>query len=334
MTSATRISLSDAENLARQVLLKAGCSSLQATATARALVNAEADGHAGHGLSRLLTYAPQVKSGKVNGGAEPKLDVVSPSTACVDASHGFAYPALDLAIEYVSATAAETGIAIVAIRRSHHFGQAGAPVEKVANRGLIGLLFGNSPAAMALTGGRRPLVGTNPVAFSAPVRDGDPVVIDLATSVVARGRIVTAKNSGKDIPEGWAIDENGNPATDPNAALSGSLIPIGGPKGAAIALMIEILAAALTGSHFGFEASSFFDPDGDPPNVGQALLAIDPERLSGGAFFKRMSTLLATIDAEDGVRLPGSSRLASREKAASDGLELPPGLLPALQDMI
>jgi (2R)-3-sulfolactate dehydrogenase (NADP+) len=320
------LSLVDAQSLAVAALLASKTSPANAAPTALALVAAEADGQKGHGLSRIPSYAAQAKAGKVDGFATPALQKTADAAVVVDGGLGFAYPAIDLALRTLDPLAKKTGIAVAAIRRSHHFGQAGAHAEKLAQQGLIALIFGNAPKAMPFWGGKAPAIGTNPIAFACPTPAGDPLVIDLAMSVVARGKIMAAAQKGEAIPEGWAVDGDGRPTTDASVAMKGAMLPIGGAKGSALALMVEILAAALTGSAFGWEASSLFDAEGEAPNLGHTLIAIDPERLSGGAFMSRMGVLLAAMGAEDGVRLPGLSRLASRRKAAAEGLIVPAGL--------
>ena len=285
-------------------------------------MRAEADGQAGHGLMRVVSYAGQVKSGKVTGHATPTLSRPRPGVIHVDAGHGFAYPAIDRALEVLVPAANDQGVALSAICRSHHFGQAGAHAERLANEGLVALVFGNSPKAIAFWGARRPMMGTNPIAFAAPLSDGPPLVIDLALSRVARGKIVAAQKRGDVIPEGWALDAEGRPTTDPTAALDGSMIPIGEAKGAALALMVEVMSAALTASLFGWESSNMFQSDGHPPDLGQVLMAIDPQATSGGSFFGRMDELVRVMEAEEGTRLPGQRRLAARAKAARDGLTI------------
>lgn len=171
------------------------------------------------------------------------------------------------------------------------------------------------------------MLGTNPLAFGAPLPTGQaPLVIDLALSVAARGKIVAAQKAGQAIPEGWAVDAQGRSTTDPTAALAGTLLPIGGAKGGALALMIEILAAAVTGASFGWEASSFFDDRGGAPDMGQVFIALNPGPLSGGAYSGRMQVLLDAIATEPDVRLPGERRLAARRRAASEGLSIPRSL--------
>jgi (2R)-3-sulfolactate dehydrogenase (NADP+) len=337
-----RLTAAEAEQLATAALVASRTSAAAARATARALVAAEIDGQGGHGLSRVPPYALHARCGKVDGHAVPRAEQVAGAALRVDAGLGFAYPAIDLAIEQLVPLTRANGVAVAALYRSHHFGQAGAHAERLANAGLVAIVFGNSPKAMAFAGGRRAMMGTNPLAFAAPGKaapasappgtsGSPPLVIDLAMSVAARGKIVAAKAAGKPIPPDWAVDADGQPTTDAAAAQNGTLSPIGGAKGAAHAQMVEVLAAAVTGSHYGWEASSFFDDQGGPPNMGHLFLALDPQRLSAGAFDERMRVLFEAIAAEQGVRLPGSRRLDARARAARDGLAVPAALHAELQ---
>lgn len=326
MNDVVRLTLTEAETLVRRALCASGASALQANATARALVAAEADGQAGHGLSRVPSYAAQVKAGKVAGGAVPAVVQLSPASVGVDAAGGFAYPALKLAVERLVPLAREMGIASAAIARSHHAGQAGQVVERLAEAGLIGLIVSNTPAAMAFAGGSAPALGTNPLAFAAPLEGRPPLVIDLALSIVARSRIVAADRLGEPIPPGWASDADGQPTTDPRAALGGVLEPIGGAKGASLALMVEILAGAMAGGKYGWEASSFLDARGDSPGVGQVLIAIAPGGAGPAGFAARMTALVDRVEAE-GLRLPGDRRLAARAETRREGLAVALALL-------
>ncbi|MGC1303290.1 MAG: Ldh family oxidoreductase [Caulobacteraceae bacterium] len=326
MTETVCLSLDEATALAVRALEGADVGASNAQSTARALVAAEADGQKGHGLSRVPSYALQARVGKVAGHAIPLLERAAPAAVRIDGGLGFAYPALDMAIEALVPLARVNAIAAAVIRRSHHFGQAGAHAERLAEQGLIALVFGNSPKGMAFWGAARPRTGTNPIAFASPLPAQPPLVIDLALSQVARGRIVAAQQAGQSIPEGWAVDAEGQPTTDPALALKGAMLPIGGAKGSALALMVEILSAALAGAAFGWEASSLFDDQGGPPDLGQTLVALDPQALSGGAFMARMGALLAAIDEDDGARLPGTRRLAARAKAMAEGVRIPAGL--------
>jgi len=331
MNSSETLSLEAAHELVAKTLMAAGASVLNAESVAAALVAAEADGQRGHGLSRVAAYAQQARSGKVDGKAEPEVEWLSDCALRIDAGGGFAFPALDKARLGLEEICRNNCIAVAGVYHSHHFGQAGYHVERLAERGLVGLMVGNSPQAMAPWGGRRGVFGTNPIAFAAPRRGEAPLVIDLSLSKGARGRVMAAAKAGEPIPEGWALDPEGKPTTDPEAALAGTMIPMGDAKGAALAMMVEILSASLIGANHAFEASSFFTAEGPPPGVGQFLLAIDPEPLSGGTFADRLEVLIAAVEGQEGARLPGTRRLEARAKAAREGLTVPAGLLAEIR---
>lgn len=316
------LSIAEATELAAKALTNHKTSPENATLVAEALVAAEADGLKGHGLSRLPSYCGQSASGKVDGFARPEATQVAAAAIKVDARHGFAYPALALAVEKLTRLTPETGIAVAAVSNSHHCGVAGHHVEALARNGLCGLLFANTPQAIAPWGGSRGVFGTNPIAFAAPRADAEPLVIDLSLSKVARGKIMFAQQEGKPIPEGWALDPEGSPTTDPAAALAGTMLPMGEAKGAALVMMVEILAAALTAANFGYEASSFFAADGPPPGVGQLLITLAPGPLAGGQYESRMAALIEAVLGQGNTRLPGDRRLISRQQAESDGLRL------------
>ncbi len=277
-----------------------GVGEANARSIATALVMAEADGLKGHGLSRIPSYLAMAKAGKLDGKAVPLATRPRPGVLAIDAKNGFAYPAIDLAIAELPSIARAQGVAICPISNSSHCGAAGHHVEKLAEAGLVALLFANTPGAMAPWGGSRPVFGTNPIAFAAPLAGREPVVIDMALSKVARGPIITARQKGEAIPEGWALDVDGKPTTDPAKALAGTMVPLGDAKGATLAMMVEILAAALVGAHFAYEASSFMDDKGGPPRTGQLILAIDPTAMGGAHFAARMTDLAAAIEAQEG----------------------------------
>lgn len=331
MPETVTLSISAATDLIASALRASDVSPANALSVAKALVAAEVDGQSGHGFSRVAAYAAQAASGKVSGHAAPL--VTAPRTALlhVDAGNGFAFPAVDAAINRLTVLAPETGIAGALISKSHHAGQIGAHVERLAEQGLVALMVANSPKAMAPWGGNAPLFGTNPIAFAAPRPGAAPLVIDLSLSKVARGKVMAANQRGEAIPEGWALDEQGNPTTNAAAALTGSMIPAGDAKGAALALMVEILAASLTGANHSFEASSFFDAEGSPPGVGQMIIAIDAG--AGPGFAGRLTTLLNAITGQDGTRLPGESRLVRRAQAAANGLQMSEALHAKLSAM-
>jgi (2R)-3-sulfolactate dehydrogenase (NADP+) len=327
MSQAT-LDASELETVIVTALVASRTSETNAKAVAQALVQAEIDGQKGHGLARVPSYAAQAKAGKVDGHATPEVRQTRPASLMIDVRNGFAYPAFDLAIARLPGLAASAGIAAAGFVRSHHFGVVGRHVERLAEAGLVALAFGNTPKAMGAWGGKRPVFGTNPIAFAAPQGGKPPIVVDLALSQVARGKILSAAQKSEAIPANWAVDEQGKPTTDAAAALKGTLLPIGGSKGAALALMVEILSVALTGARFAFEASSFFDAEGAPPGVGQLLIAMDPGAFGGRDLFtQRIGLLARTIEGDGAARLPGSRRIALREKARREGLSVDAELL-------
>lgn len=316
-------------------LTRCGAAPEAAASTARALVGAEADGLKGHGLSRVPSYAAQVRAGKVVGDAAVTVAHPRPGLVAIDAGHGFAYPALDRAVAALPAMARAQGIAAAGIRRSHHCGAAGRPCEALAEAGCVAILMANTPAAMAPWGGRTPVFGTNPIAFACPLpaKDGldrAPIVVDLSLSKVARGNVVAARQRGEPIPEGWALDAEGRPTTDPAAALAGTMIPLGDAKGTALALMVELLAAGLVGGRYAAEASSFLDTEGGPPGTGQLLIAIDAGAFDPAAS-ARFAALAAAVEAQAGARLPGTRRLALRARAAREGIAVPDALVAEIR---
>lgn len=325
----TCLSLEEAEARIAALFAAAGTSAANAASVAWALVMAEADGLKGHGLSRVPTYLAMLKSGKIDGQAVPIARRPKPGVLAIDAAHGFAYPAIDLAVSELPELARAQGVVAAPIRRSNHCGAAGLHVERLAEQGLVALLFANTPGAMAPWGGSKPVFGTNPIAFAAPLAGREPVVIDMALSKVARGPIVAARQKGEPIPEGWALDADGKPTTDPAAAIAGTMVPLGDAKGATLAMMVEILAAALVGTHFAFQASSFIDDKGGPPDTGQLILAIDPASMGGNWFAERMKLLAHAIEDQPGTRLPGTRRLNLRAKARAEGILIPEEILSA-----
>jgi (2R)-3-sulfolactate dehydrogenase (NADP+) len=312
--------LTETEQLVCRALTANRVSQDNARSTARALIAAEADGQSGHGLVRVPSYAEQARVGKVDGFAIPSV-TGNGAALRLDAGTGFAYPAMDAAIARLTPLARELGVASAGIFSSHHCGQAGRHVERLAEQGLIAFICANTPRAMAFHGGVKPRLGTDPLAFAAPLPGRPPLVIDMALSVVARSRIVAAKNKSEAIPSGWALDAEGEPTTDPAKALAGTLLPVGGAKGAALALMVEILCGALAGARFAWEAASFMDVEGGPPKLGQFLIALDPAHFAGENFLPRMSELVKAVEA-DGARLPGDRRLTLRARAQAEGLRI------------
>jgi len=328
MTKVT-ISVAEARHRVEKTLMASGVTADNAEAVARALVDAEIDGQSGHGLQRVASYAAQAAAGKVDGHAVPAVHEVAPSALHVDVAHGFYFPAFDRVAGRLPDMAKTQGIAMAGFYRSHHCGVAGHSVERLAEAGCAALMFANTPAAMAPWGGASRLFGTNPIAFAAPLADREPLVIDLSLSKVARGKIVAARERGEPIPEGWAVDAEGQPTTDARRAVEGAMLPFGDAKGSALALMVELLAAGVTGGRYAREASSFLDAQGEPPATGQLIIAINATSLNADAP-ARFTELARWIEADANARLPGESRLARRAEVRSRGLTVEKALMETL----
>jgi (2R)-3-sulfolactate dehydrogenase (NADP+) len=326
-----RIPMAEARTLVASALAAAGANPKMAEATARALVLAEAQGLGSHGLSRVAQYATHLKNGRADGNAEPMVARGHAAAAVVDAKEGLAFAACELAVAEAIRRAREFGVSFVGVANSHHCGVVVDHLRPVAEAGMVGLGFANSPSAMPAAGGRHPIFGTNPVAAVFPRSAGDPLLVDLSLSEVARGKLMVAAKDGKPIPAGWALDANGEPTTDPKAGLAGSMLPFGsatGTKGAMLALVVELLVTALIGAQFGYEASSFFVDEGNRPRIGQAFLVIDPGALAGRErFLERVEVLVGEMLVDAGVRLPGARREALRRRAEAEGIEVPDALL-------
>jgi len=328
------LSMEQAAALVRAALGKAGAGEAMARSTAQALVLAEAQGLASHGLSRVPQYAAHLRNGRADGAAVAAVARRKGAALLVDAKQGLAFPACDLAVAEAIATARELGVCFAGVANSHHCGVVVDHLRAAAAAGMVGLGFANSPAAMPAAGGRHPVFGTNPVAAVFPRRrDGqaaDPLMIDLSLSEVARGKLMVAAKEGRQIPLGWALDKEGRPTTDPKAGMEGSMLAIGAvssPKGAMLALIVELLVTAVIGAQFGFEASSFFVDEGNQPRIGQAFLVIDPGALAGEAsYYQRMEVLVDEMLRDDGVRLAGARRLQLETKSRAQGLSIPDAL--------
>ena len=328
----TMIALAELRDFASRALQRAGASETMAMKTAAALVDAEAQGLSSHGIARVAQYATHLRNGRADGGAIPVIARERGGAVLIDARCGLAFTACALAVGEAVCRAREFGVSFAAVTNSHHFGVAAWHLAPIAQARMVGLAFGNSPAAMPAAGGRRALFGTNPIAAVFPREASPPLTIDLSLSEAARGKVMVAAKEGRPIPLGWALDAHGQPTTDAKAALQGSMLAMGGTKGAMLALVIELLVTALTGAAMGFEASSFFVDEGNRPRIGQAFVAIDPDALAGNArYFERVDTLVTAMLDDEGVRLPGARRAALAECAAQDGVDIAPALLQQLQ---
>ena len=329
-----RLSFDELTQLAARALRRAGASRAMAQATAQALAAAEMEGLSGHGLSRVALYVQHLRQGRVDGQAKPRIVRKKGATCLVDANGGLAFLASALAVREAIQRARRYGVAFAGVTNSHHFGAAAYHLAPVAQAGLIGLAFTNSPSAINAWGGKKPFFGTNPIAAIFPRRHAEPIVVDLSLTEVLRGKIMLYAKEGKPIPLGWAVDKDGNPTTDAQAALTGSLSAIGGVKGTALALMVEVLCVALTGAAFSFENDSYFEPGGKP-RIGHAIMVIDPDALAGAeSYFSRLEDMVSKLLADEGVRLPGARRQQAAARARADGIEISDTLLAELRALV
>ena len=303
--------------LGTRALVASKVSERNAVAVAHSIAAAERDGQPIVGLSYLPVYCDHAAVGKVDGHAEPKLTRKAPGAIEVDAATGFAHPAIALGLPTLADAARENGIAALGVGNSYACGSLGYFVETLAEQGLVAFMAANDSRTVAAFGGTAPFFGTNPLAFAAPRKGRAPLVIDQSSSATAYVSLLDAQARGVAIPDGWAIDKNGKPTNDPAAALEGALLPVGGYKGFGLGLMVDILAAGVTGANWSFEASSFGDTEGGPPRTGQFLIAIAPERFGGAAFGERLEVMLEAVLQSPEVRLPGDRRLAARDRQAA-----------------
>lgn len=316
-----QLTLDEVETLAQQVLLAAGASPAAAAAVARSIRLAERDGIRSHGLLYLPIYAEHLHCGKVDGAAKPEVTQPKPASIRVDAAHGFAHAAIDAGWPVFTQAARTNGIAALSLHRSYNCGVLGHHAERLAEEGLIGLCFTHAPASIAPVGGKVPVIGTNPFAIAVPDgMGGAMLVIDQSASVIAKSEILLRARNGEPIEPNWALDAEGRPTTIANEALRGSMLPTGGQKGFGLGLMVEILAAALSGANLSQEASPFSGTAGGSPGTGQFFIALDPAGFSGAVFAQSMQRLAASITDQPGARLPGSRRKANRARTESEGV--------------
>jgi (2R)-3-sulfolactate dehydrogenase (NADP+) len=328
----TRLTLDAIYDLSYAALEGSGAIPAQAGPVAESVREAEAEGIRNVGLGYLPIYCEHLVCGKVKGDARPRLVEAAPAVLTVDAGFGFCHPAFLRALPRFVEMAETSGVAALSITRSYSAGVVGWFVAHLASRGLVALAFANASASIAPWGGSKAMFGTNPLGFAAPRKNGPPVVVDMASSATARVNIVQAAARGEAVPEGWVFDAQGKPTTDPKAlAAGGSVGPLGGAKGYGLALMVDILAAGLTGSNWSHEASSFGTNEGGPPAVGQLFIALSPARTGGADLAERLAGLAAEISSQPGARLPGDKRHALRRTAEREGVEVPEELAAKLR---
>ncbi|MEX5684522.1 MULTISPECIES: Ldh family oxidoreductase [Pseudomonas] len=320
--------------LLEKIFLRHGTSADVARVLAQNCAGAERDGAHSHGVFRIPGYVSTLQSGWVNGQAVPVVEDVASGFVRVDAGNGFAQPALAAARALLVEKARSAGIAVLAIRNSHHFAALWPDVEPFAYEGLVALSVVNSMTCVVPHGADRPLFGTNPIAFAAPQAGGAPIVFDLATSAIAHGDVQIAARKGERLPVGMGVDSLGQPTQDPKAILEGgALLPFGGHKGSALSMMVELLAAALTGGNFSFEFDWSNHPGARTPWTGQLLIVIDPSKAAGQSFAERSQELVRQMHGVGLKRLPGDRRHQQRAKAATDGIQLDAQTLANLREL-
>lgn len=336
MSETVRMSLDEVRALSTEVFIANGMSPSNADIIADVVTQEEADGTHSHGLFRVPGYVTSMKNGRMDGKAVPEVFDKAPGLVDVDAKNGFSPPAImagrDLAIE----KAKSQGIAAMGLRNNGNLNALWWDVEPFGDAGLICLSMSTSRSLVAPWGGDTALFGTDPMAFACPREGKPPMVFDHATSAAARGEIMVAAREGHSIPEGWALDKDGNDTTDPADALEGVQLPFGGHKGNAIMIMVELLAAGLTGGNFCFEAQEQFAEfganDSGPSNAGQVFILIDPKGYHD-TFAQRIEGLFGRIDAQEGTRIPGDRRYANRTRSAREGIECAAALHQEIVEM-
>jgi LDH2 family malate/lactate/ureidoglycolate dehydrogenase len=319
----------DLDAFCRQVFMKLGMPEQDAAIAAESLVRADLEGNEGHGISRLPIYAKRMKEGRIS--PNPAIGYETAGAVLkVDGGNGLGQVVSRRALEKAVPLARSYGLAGVFIRRSNHFGTAAYYCQYAASCGMALVAMTNSPPGIPPWGGRKAFFGTNPIAFGFPVRSGPPVIVDMSSSVVARGKIILANKLGQPIPPGWAIDEEGRETTDPAAALKGAVLPVGGAKGYALALAVEIMCGLFGGAAYGPHVNNLYkDGDGEA-DVGHSFLLLDPSKwLDMDAYYARMETFLREVKAVpraagvEEIFYPGERRHAKHEARSRDGLDLP-----------
>ena len=309
----TALSLDAIHALARQSLLANGCDEYNAEAVATTVSTAERDGSESHGLFRIPGYIKSLRSGKVNGESRPTTEMVTPVIIKLDGDMGFAPVAQQVGLPVLAKAGQDMGIAAMGIRRTHHFAALWPETEALAEAGLAGIACTAYKPSVAPAGAKQAFFGTNPLSFAWPRPRKTPLVYDMATAAKALGEVQIAARDGHDVPPGTGLDSDGNATTDPaKIAGGGVLLPFGGYKGSAIALMVELLSGAMIGERFSYEAGAADNNDGGPPTGGEFLMAMSPELLAGADWASHGEGFIEKLEAMDGVRLPGQRRHQNR----------------------
>ena len=329
------LSFDAARALAHEVFLANGCSGDVAAILADVILLCERDGPTSHGFFSMYNYMFGLRGGHVNGAGEPKAQRASAGVIRVDGDNGYGQVAIRRFRPDLIEATREAGIATMAIRNAHNIGPLRHDLEPLADAGLVAFTCVVSRPHMTPHGGTKKLFGTDPIAFACPRRDAEPIVWDMATSAVSLMEIKVAAETGGAIPPNAAVDKHGELTTDSRAASDGGmLLPFAGHKGSAIAFMVELLAAGLTGGRFAFEDA---DPDAKGyagANRGQTIIAMDPEVLHGPGFTDRVADFLAAYADSTDERIPGDGRLARRQRAGAEGIFLNTGLLETVRGFL
>ena len=330
--SSQHLTLDQVESLSVKALTGAGASYEAASSMGKAVRAAERDGIPSHGMLYVPTYCEHLICGKVDGNAIPDVSSLRLSALLVDAKTGFAHPAIEAGFKVLIPLVKANGCVGMTVRNSYNCGVLGYHVEQLAEAGLVAIGFTNSPASIAPAGGNKPVIGTNPFALAVPNSEGGAkFILDQSASVVAKSEIMMRAREGHSIPEGWALDSDGKPTTDPEVALKGSMSPSGGYKGFGTGLLVEVMAAALSGALLGIQASPFSGTGGGPPRTGQCFLAFDPNAYSGAVFNERITDLTEAILCQDGARLPGARRMDNQKKIDVEGVHVADSLLEKIK---
>ena len=330
------MTVADIQQLVIDCFTANGCDIDNAAALARTISFAERDGSASHGLFRLPGYIASLRSGKVDGCAQPTVERISPSVIRVDGKRGYAPLALERGRAALIEAAKENGIAAMALVNVHHFAALWVEVEPIAEAGCCAMAFTTYKPAVVPAGAKQPLFGTNPMCFGWPRGDQPPMVFDQASASMARGEVMIAARDGHDVPLGTGVDADGNPTTEPQKIIDGgALLPFGGHKGSTIAMMIELLVAGLTGMDFSFEAQKNDNNDGGPPNGGEFMLAIDPNRFGDADnWLQHSESFLERLAGMEGAHMPGNRRYANRAKSADEGIAVSDTLLASCSEFL
>ncbi|MBD3662716.1 Ldh family oxidoreductase [Sulfitobacter aestuariivivens] len=314
-----QVSVPEIEKTTRSALITHGADDFVAAEVARAVAVAESVGNRICGLYYVESYCQQLRTGRVNGTVTPLVSTPRPGLVQVDAKFGFAQPAFTRGLPDALDAARACGVATLAVAHAHTCTSLGFFTEQIARGGMVGIGFTNASPIVAAPGGKTRVIGTNPIAFSVPDGQGGVAMqFDQSTTTVALGKITMAKAAGTRIPEGWAVDADGNPTTDPEAALGGSLVSMGGYKGWGFGLMGEILAAGMTGGVLSRDVKPLKAPEGPPHDLGQYYILIDPS--ASPDFGERLHALAAAASVDEGARMPGQGKVPQDVVAVDDAV--------------